>query len=132
MSIWTPAALQLTEDAWLLTLPWDKPPLSMNDRMHWRPKSQWTKTLRQTSFLLARQARIPALGSCSVQLLWTPPDRRRRDEENPMATLKPLADGLVDAGVVVDDTPDLMSKRCRILPPERPPKLQLRVERWLS
>lgn len=124
-----PRTIQLTADTWLLTLPWEKPPLSMNDRMHWRPKSQWTKTLRQTAWALAKQARIPALGSCRVGLLYTPPDRQRRDEDNLFATLKPLADGLVDAGVVADDTPDLMIKACRILPPERPARLELHVAR---
>lgn len=129
MTIWTSPAIQLTEDTWQLTLPWSKPPLSLNDRMDWRTKSVWTKTLRHTAWALAKQAKIPPLGSCQVTLLYTPRDRRRRDEDNIFATLKPLADGLVDAGIVVDDTPDLMRKQCRILPPERPPKLQLFIMR---
>ncbi|WP_162786781.1 hypothetical protein [Janibacter anophelis] len=59
--------------------------------------------------------------------MYEPPDRRRRDEDNLFATLKPLADGLVDAGVVADDTPDLMRKECRITDPVQPSKLTLHV-----
>lgn len=126
----SPQTIQLTEDKWQLALPWTKPPLSLNDRMHWRPKSIWTKTLRQTAWALAKQAKIPPLGSCSVELLYVPRDRQRRDEDNLTATLKPLADGLVDAGVVVDDTPDLMGKRCRIGGPDpSDPRLLLVIER---
>ena len=130
MTIWAPPTIQLTEDKWQLTLPWKKPPLSLNDRMDWRPKSVWTKTLRQTAWALAKQAKIPPLGACEVVLLYVPRDRRRRDEDNLTATLKPLADGLVDAGVVVDDTPTYMGKRCRIADPDsKDPRLMLVVER---
>lgn len=130
MTIWTPSSIQLTEDKWQLTLPWTKPPLSLNDRMTWQVKSTWAKTLRRTAWALAKQAKLPPLGACDVVLVYVPRDRRRRDEDNLVATLKPLADGLVDAGVVADDTPDLMGKRCRIGEPDpKDPRLLLVVER---
>ena len=128
--IWPAITTHPTTNRWEITLPWAKPPLSLNDRMDWRTKHRWTKTLRQAAWALAKQAQIPALGSCSVELLYVPRDRRRRDEDNLFATLKPLADGLVDAGVVVDDTPDLMGKRCRIGDPDsKRPRMVLVVER---
>lgn len=120
---------QTSDGRWELSLPWDKPPLSMNDRRHWRAKHQWTHTLRGTACLLARSTGIPHLDACSVTLVYHPRDRRRRDEDNLFATLKPLADGLVDAGVVTDDTPDLMSKTCRIGDVRKLPRLLLVVER---
>lgn len=116
---------------WEIALPWDKPPLTLNQRMHWAPKAQWTRTLRAGSHLLALQAKIPQLDTCTVTLLWHPPDRRRRDEDNPIPTLKALADGVVDAGVVTDDTPDLMRKHCRIGEVRRPQRLLLVIERGL-
>ncbi|WP_435199542.1 hypothetical protein [Janibacter sp. GS2] len=102
----------------------------MNDRhRHWSHKSQWTRALRQAAWALAKQTGIPALDSCSVELLYEPAARRRRDDDNLFATLKPLADGLVDAGVVTDDTPDLMRKTCRIGQIRKPSRLVLVVER---
>lgn len=121
-----------TEDRWELLLPWEKPPLSMNDRRHWSHKHQWTKALRGTAFYLARSARIPDLGRCSVELVYSPATRRTRDADNIFATLKPLADGLVDAGVVPDDTPDLMSKSVAFGPITKPARLVLVVERRSS
>lgn len=129
MSIWPSPVSHPSTDRWELLLPWDKPPLSMNDRRHWSVKSRWSKALRQTSWALARSARIPAMAACSVQLVYCPATKRRRDEDNIFATLKPLADGLVDAGVVPDDTPDLMSKSVAFGPVSKPARLLLVVER---
>lgn len=134
--IWPATTSHPSDGYWVLTLPWGTPPLSLNDRIHWSTKSTWTKTLRQTAWALAKQAKIPPLPKgCQVGLVYEPPDRRRRDEDNLFATLKPLADGLVDAGVVADDTPDLMRKECRITDPVQPSKLTLHViantGRWL-
>ena len=53
---------------------------------------------------------IPFMTRCEVSLVWYVNDRRRRDDENPVATLKALCDGLVDAEVVEDDTALFMLK----------------------
>ncbi len=36
--------------------------------------------------------------------------KRRRDSDNAIAMLKPIYDGIVDAGVVQDDTPEYMER----------------------
>jgi Holliday junction resolvase RusA-like endonuclease len=36
------------------------------------------------------------------------PDRRRRDMDNLLAMLKPAWDGLVDAGLLVDDSAEML------------------------
>lgn len=86
------------------------PTVTMNSREHWARKAEKVKALRSAAFLLARQQRIPALGKCQVSLTLYPKVRRTRDADNYVATLKPLCDGLVDAGVVADDHPALMTK----------------------
>lgn len=91
-----------------LDLPYERPPLTANQRMHWARKAQITRAVRFSAKVAARD--IPALGRCSVHLVWTVTDRRRRDADNLVPTLKACADGLVDAGVVVDDVPALMVK----------------------
>ena len=119
-------------DRWEIVLPWDKPPLSLNQRhKHWSAPARWTRTLRGGAHLLALQAKIPELDACTVTLLWLPPERRPRDEDNMYPTMKALADGLVDAGVVPDDTPDLMRKVCRVGEVRRPQQLRLVVERGI-
>lgn len=89
------------------------PPLSLNQRLHHFEKARITREVREATVLLAR--RIPALGSCEVTLTWFVIDRRKRDAENPVPTLKAMCDGLVDQGVVVDDTPQYMVKHMPII-----------------
>ncbi len=95
----------------VLELPWTKPPMSMNDRMHWAQKAKLTKRIRSTARTLARAGRLPTgLDHVTVALVYRPRDRRRRDTDNLMPILKALCDGLVDHGLVTDDTPHWMTK----------------------
>ena len=100
-----------------IRIPLAKNPLSLNGRDHWRVKAKHTKTWR--TFAALNASRFPALGKCDVTLIWFVTDNRRRDEDNLYPLLKALCDGLVDAGVTVDDTAEFMGKRCRI---ERAPE----------
>lgn len=97
---------------WEFDLPYKRPPLSLNQRMHWAQKAKITKELRMLARLKTRT--VPDLGRCRVTLVWYVNDRRRRDEDNPIVTLKALADGVTDSEVVEDDTHDLMEKRVLI------------------
>jgi len=90
------------------TFDWTKAPLSLNYRLHRMAEAKITKEIRSTMHALAR--RIPDLGRCRVELIWWVNDRRKRDEENIVPVLKALCDGLVDAEVVADDTPQFMKK----------------------
>ena len=93
---------------WTLQLPWKSPPLTLNQRMHWAVKARLTKEVRLIAKVKARG--IPDLERCSVELVWFVTDKRRRDADNPVLTLKALCDGLVDAEIVPDDTPEYMTK----------------------
>lgn len=101
---------------WTIVLPWETPPLTLNQRFA-HPAQQWAlvKKVRSTAALLARSQRIPPLGRCRVTLTWYVRTKHRRDADNVTATLKALCDGLVDAGIVTDDTPDLMDKRMPVI-----------------
>lgn len=94
----------------MLKSPWGKPPLSLNDRVHWAKKAKLTAEMREVTGWLARAARIPKLEKISVTLIWYVKDERGRDTDNPVLTAKAVYDGLVDAGVVPDDTPKYMRK----------------------
>ncbi|MGB8386139.1 MAG: hypothetical protein WCG47_33720 [Dermatophilaceae bacterium] len=113
---------------WTMSLPWPRPPLSLNDRLHWQARRRLTVQVRQAAAVLARHHRIPAMSRCEVRLLYAPRDGRVRDEDNLAATLKPLCDGLVDACVVPDDAPQFMLKPSpRVIAPQRPSALWLVV-----
>lgn len=96
----------------IIPIPLEKNPLSLNSRDHWAKKAKHTKTWRAFAAQMAH--RYPELAACDVTLTWFVTTTHRRDEDNLYPLLKALCDGLVDAGVVRDDTPDLMGKACRI------------------
>lgn len=91
---------------WSLKLPFmlvaDIP--SLNDRDHWARKAEKVKAWRLAASQLARAERIPHCDRIQIELHYVPATNQRRDPDNLVAALKPLADGLVDAKVVPDDT----------------------------
>ena len=90
------------------------PPLSLNDRKHWRAKAKITAEIRAYIREWAFYT-VPACSASEVELHYVPRDARRRDADNLVPILKACCDGLVDAGVVPDDTPDLMRKHMPII-----------------
>lgn len=95
---------------WTLVLPYEAPPLTENQRLNRYVRARVVKQLRGEAGMLARAARIPELGRCRVTLTWFVRTTHRRDADNVVPTLKAACDGLVDAGIVTDDTPNLMDK----------------------
>lgn len=95
---------------WTLTPDWLKPPLSLNDRGHWAVHAKKTAMVRDWACFAVTEHLIPPLRHCTVEMIWIVPDLTRRDAENPVATLKPFCDGLVDGGLVPDDVPSWMTK----------------------
>ncbi|MFD6677527.1 hypothetical protein ACFWDA_24600 [Rhodococcus zopfii] len=95
----------------VLELPYQNPPLSMNDRKHHMARARITRQIRSTTAWLAKQAKVPiGLEHATVCLHYRPRDRRVRDADNLMPVLKAACDGLVDYGLTADDTPELMQK----------------------
>ncbi|WP_234944468.1 RusA family crossover junction endodeoxyribonuclease [Corynebacterium ulcerans] len=98
-----------------IKLPYPSPPLSMNQggqtpgaRM---AKAKKIKAIRETVASLAATAHIATSNRFSrIQLHYVPRDNRRRDTDNLVSTLKPICDGLVEYGLVQDDTPQFMEK----------------------
>lgn len=105
---------------YVLELPWTRPLLSLNDRPHPLRRAEYVKTMRETAHILAKANNLPRDKThVIVTLFWLPPDNRRRDAENPIPVLKALCDGLVDYGLVPDDTPDFMTKLMPIIVPRK-------------
>ncbi|PRQ10612.1 hypothetical protein C1Y63_10480 [Corynebacterium sp. 13CS0277] len=109
------------QQVYRLPLPWMRPPLTLNQRLHWAKKAQLTKGVRGNAYWRAAHHQLPkGVGYARVQLHYRPRDRRRRDTDNLVPTLKALADGLVDYGLVADDTPEFMDKPQPIIEPPAP------------
>lgn len=89
--------------SWVLELPFTTP-VSLNDRMKWQHAHAVKKPWREAACLLAKAAKIPPCKRIEVVIWYTPADNRARDPLNLVASLKLCEDGLVDAGVIPDDS----------------------------
>lgn len=107
---------------------WPRPPLTANQRLHWAKRMKLTRAVRERAALELRK--FGQVGRVEVRLVWYVKDRRRRDADNLVPTLKALCDGIVDAGVVRDDTPEFMHKVMPVIEyrPGVEPHLRLEVE----
>lgn len=115
--------------SWELLLPYPSPPLSLNKRMHWRVENSWKKQLHNDVLVLCLLNHLPKdQARARVTLVWHPHDKRRRDTDNPVPTLKALIDGLVKYRLVTDDSSEFVTSSVEILAPMRPARLLLRVE----
>lgn len=91
----------------------DPPTTSMGAR---HKRRNLIKDIRYDTAMLVREARVPTCERVRVTLIFQPPDldyrgrrtRPRRDPINLTPTLKVVQDGIVDAKVVPDDTPQYM------------------------
>lgn len=87
-----------------VTLPWPPAACSPNARVHWSKKSRAARAYRAACHLLAKQAGMqPPKGEALLILEFVPPDKRRRDDDNLLASFKAGRDGLADA-LGVDDS----------------------------
>lgn len=98
----------------VLTFDWPRPPLNANQRLHWAAKAKLTRMIRDEAHYLARR-NLEISEHVTVQLTWVVTDKRRRDSDNIYPTFKAMCDGLVDAGIVPDDTPTYMDKRAPLI-----------------
>lgn len=113
----TPTPLEISGHArpdaatWILHFRWATNPLPMNgSRGHRLATARKAKNVRIRSGFTARMADIPPLGRIRAQLTWWVSTTRTRDPDNLAQLEKPIFDGLVDAGLVTDDRPELMDK----------------------
>lgn len=77
--------------------------ITENQRLHWRVKALRTKAWRTATAWRARADKLPALRGADVVCELRFATRRRRDPNNWAPTAKACIDGLVDAGVFIDD-----------------------------
>ena len=98
--------------------------LNMNDRLHWAKRSRIARAWRDTSRHACVAGLRHAMPPCFVHITLPVPDGRRRDPHNYEITSKHIVDGLVDAYVWPDDTPEFVSVM--------PVKLEKRTVRYVT
>ena len=87
--------LDISRDEWL----------TQNQRLHWAQVAKRKKAIKQRARLEARRQGIqPRIGKTIATILVGYPSARRADPENAAPTIKACIDGLVDAGVLPDDS----------------------------
>lgn len=86
-----------------VTLPWPRPPLTQNDRRHWRQQHRDFQAAKDEARWAIRAARLPQIERAEIVLHYRVPDRRRRDADGPAPTLKAVLDALVAEQVIPDD-----------------------------
>jgi crossover junction endodeoxyribonuclease RusA len=96
--------MRLGEGEMKVVFPWPPKALSPNARVHWATKAKAAKQYRQACLVLARNAKKPINtdGLIFMDVKFLPPDRRPRDVDNLIASLKAGMDGLADALEVND------------------------------
>jgi crossover junction endodeoxyribonuclease RusA len=118
-------------DTWTIRLPYDKPPLTLNQRLHWRAEARIKHQVRADVTTLVTNARIPACHAIHVQLVYVPRDHRIRDCDNLVATLKPCIDAIRACDVVPDDSPQYVTWGMPIItaPDSKDPHMLLEITR---
>ena len=83
-------------------LPWPPKELSPNARVHWARKAGVSQKYRQDARVLTLCEKKRHIEATCLHLTFCPPDKRRRDLDNMLASIKPGIDGIADA-LGVDD-----------------------------
>lgn len=94
----------MRDPATAFTLPWPLTKLSPNARTHWAERARLAKVFRKACYLtaLSQGAKKIQADRLAVHLVFVPPNRRERDWDNLIASMKAGLDGLSDA-IGVDD-----------------------------
>lgn len=95
----------MSERTWTLTIPAPADWLNSNKRYKRRPNDV-IKAWKDAATVYARKAKVPKLAVVDIVATLHFTDRIRRDAPNYYPTIKAAIDGIVAAGVLVDDNND--------------------------
>lgn len=83
-----------------VVLPWPPKELSPNSVLHWAKKSKKKKEYRTACWALTLEAKLKASKGdekIDLEITFCPPDKRHRDADNMIASIKSGLDGVADA-----------------------------------
>lgn len=90
--------------------------MTMNQRKHWTWNAKTKRAWRDAAFYTACDWRVGfsdrrLAGKAVVRFVFPVTTNRRRDPHNYYPTIKPIIDGLTDANLWPDDTPEFVETR---------------------
>lgn len=86
----------------IIALPWPHPSLSPNSRKDRRAATPHRKAYREAGFYAAKEAGAEIHENAELAIKFFPPDRKRRDLDNMLASIKAGLDGIALAACVDD------------------------------
>lgn len=98
----------MSAQSWTVRIPAPAHWLNANQRIDLRRQTPARRAWRDAAHLYARQVKLPKLGKAHIvaELHFT--DKRRRDPHNYYPTIKACVDGLVDYGLLNDDSSEFL------------------------
>jgi len=87
--------------------------LHAHNKGSWLAKTAATKAARESGFILTKNELMTSpkiAGPVQLEIVFTVPNRRRRDLLNMAHSLKPYVDGVVDAGGIEDDSWEVLNR----------------------
>ena len=126
------AKTKIIKKKMVVIVPWPHCYLSPNSRINWQAKSQIARRHRFNAKFLTLEIvgcgnhAHPVDDYIEVQLIAHPRDKRKRDEDNIIASMKSSLDGIADALGVNDAS--FHFKEIQISDTKRPPEIEV----WLS
>jgi len=90
--------------SWTVEIPAPAPWLNANQRTDLRAQTPQRRAWRDAAHVWAQAARLPGLGRAHLIATLHFTDRRRRDTHNYYPTIKACVDGLIDYGLLPDDS----------------------------
>lgn len=93
---------RVTPTSYTIEFPPGMPLLNANGREHWSKRASGTSTIRMVARNLS--ANMPHLEKVKIRGVYYAPNNRRRDTGNLYPSFKAAIDGLVDSGVLKDDS----------------------------
>jgi len=106
----------------VIELPWPAKELNPNVKCHWSKKAKAAKAYKEVSYYLTKKHEKPKFkeGPIWLEVLFVPPDKRRRDQDNLIASIKSLLDGVALAWEVDDSR---FTGTYTLCPPEKKGKV---------
>ena len=114
-----------------LVIPWARPPLTSNDqrRASWHKVRAAKLEVESMIYWLCKQQKVPELAPSTISVVWFAPNRRTRDNDALAPFLKAAKDGLVKAGVFVDDSSEWITDDHMAINTTQPtkPRIEVRI-----
>ena len=108
-----------------LTTPWPDAKLSPNSRGHWTKKARANKTaFLEIRSILPKNTSIPN-GNLGIDCSFFQPDKRRRDLDNLLCSMKPYLDAIFILGKANDT--QVQSITCRKVLPDGRARVELKI-----